>query len=113
MPFIADVTEEENQQLIHYFLNKAVTSETVKTEDDFMHPSDIKWVSVALSKLMLFTKTHVQFLSSVEGTTVNMSESASKLIRNYFVASRRVRAIGGSVDECLPIGAVQSMFVLN
>jgi hypothetical protein len=44
MPFIADVTEEEHQQLIHYFLNKAVTSETVKTEDEFMHPSDMKWV---------------------------------------------------------------------
>lgn len=44
---------------------------------------------------------------------MKMSDLASKLIRNYFVASRRARAIGGSVDECLPIGAVQSMSVFN
>jgi hypothetical protein len=42
-----------------------------------------------------------------------MSESASQLISNYFVASRRARSTGGSTEECLPIGAVQNMYVFK
>lgn len=55
MPFIADVTEEENQHLIHYFLDNAITSESFKTEDEFLHPSDIKWVSVVVKQNYWFS----------------------------------------------------------
>lgn len=110
MPFIADVTEEENQHLIHYFLNNALASKTVETGADFLDLSDVKYVSRKVTK-NLHLQNFDQFLSSVEAMSVKMLDATSKLIRNYFVASRRARAIGGSVDECLPIGALQSMLV--
>lgn len=50
MPFIADVTEEENQHLINFFLNNAVAEKTVETGADFLNLSDVKYVSRGVTK---------------------------------------------------------------
>ncbi|XP_059470246.1 minichromosome maintenance domain-containing protein 2-like [Neocloeon triangulifer] len=89
---MADVSDEGNVNLANYILNKSQTHQEVCIED-------------------YLTDTDLKLLISNLGTRkVTVTERAGNLIRNYFVASRRARVNGGStIEQCLPIGAVQSM----
>ncbi|XP_065342239.1 minichromosome maintenance domain-containing protein 2-like isoform X1 [Cloeon dipterum] len=92
LPITVDTTDEENFYLADYILRKALSVREIVL-DEPLSEADLKLQ-----------------IASVASKKVKVTEEAGNLIRNYFVASRRARANGGSsTEQCLPIGAVQNL----
>lgn len=87
MPFLAEEKNEFEQNKICWKnLNMAIKNFTQVESQRQISSQDFK-----------------QFFKIINSREVILSETASQLIRNYFVVCRRDRS------QCLPIGAIKTM----